>query len=134
MFIPDGQRPHEVMFLFISPVFAYDMLFGPARLALSVAHVPYAEVLAFALVLVVSGIIGLVGCALRTRAAWWDVGIRLEGGALVFGAGGLLLFTYVIGDVSHWQGSSYKFLGAWTAANVWRSVQCVRAIRASKGA
>lgn len=133
MFLSDGQRPHEVMFLFISPVFAYDMLFGPAALALRVAHVPYVEVLTFVTILATSGIIGLVGCALRTRAAWWDVGIRLEGSALFFGAGGLLLFTYVIGDVSHWQGSSYKFLGTWTVANVWRAVQCLRAIRASKG-
>lgn len=120
------------MLLALAPVFAYDMIFGESGRGLHASGLPIWEIHTFATVLALSGIVGLVGCFARERAKWWSVGIRLEGGALALGAGGLLLFTYVMGTLSDWRGVGFIFTAAWTVANMWRSGQCVSDVRRSQ--
>lgn len=123
-----GQRPHEIMLLFLAPIFAYQIVFSPAT-GSATSVMPRWEVLLFALVLAVSGVVGLVGCVLRESIRWYELGLAVEGGALTLGAGGLLLFTGVLGDVTNWRGIGWLFTGAWFCANIWRGIQCVRELR-----
>ena len=115
------------MLLVLAPIFSYSMLFSP-RAPRSTVLIPAWETTLFAVVLGLSGIVGILGYVLHVIPKTFDIGLRVEGGAMALGAGGLLIFTGILGHVTNWTGVAWPFTGAWFVANVWRAVQCFREV------
>lgn len=122
------QRPHEIMLFVLAPIFTYQLIFGtPSDNVLSL---PHWEVVTFASTLFISGFGGLLGCVLRALRRWYHVGLLLETGALMLGAGGLFFFLPPLIRTTHWHGVGWLFTAVWLIANVWRAVQCINDIGA----
>jgi len=119
------HRPHEQLLLAYGTFSGAIYLLGAPPPSSLVAVIPHWLVLLWSAGLVVSGVVGLIGC-------WWRGarGLQLEQGGMLVGAGSLLI--YVV--------SAFTFAGPralfaagvvlmWAAANVWRAVQCHRDLR-----
>lgn len=122
------QRPHEIMLFVLAPIFTYQLIFGTP--SPDVLGLPHWEVATFASTLFVSGFGGLLGCTLRALKRWLHVGLLVEAGALLLGAGGLFFFLPPLIHTTHWRGVGWVFTAVWLIANVWRAMQCLNDIMA----
>jgi hypothetical protein len=113
------HRPHEQLLLAYGALSGAVFLAGAPEPAGIAAVMPGAVVTLWAVGMVVSGVVGLVG-------NWWrgERGQVLEAGGLLVGAGSLLIYAATAVAAA---GTRAMFpagiILAWFAANLWRAVQ-----------
>jgi hypothetical protein len=115
------QRPHEVLLLAVSVLVGAAYLLGSPPAASVAALIPRWEIKAWAVGLLLSGLLGLV-------AIWrWrdiELALRLELGAMLSGAGALLIYVVAVFTAAALSGLlAGGITAAWMAANVWRAWQ-----------
>jgi|GEM_PF-2166827 len=114
------NRPHELLLLLLSILWGGVALFAPTPDGL-VSRLPGWLTILAAGALLSSGTIGLVGCLWRTTV---EVGLGLELGAMLIGAGGLLLSGYAVLRYGEGGGTvTAVFMSVWIVANMWRAMQ-----------
>jgi hypothetical protein len=123
------HRPHEQLLLAYGTFSGAIYLLGAPPPTSLAAVTPHWLVLLWSAGLVISGVVGLVGCWLRAER-----GLRLELGGMMVGAGSLLI--YVV-SVFAFAGPRALFaggvVGMWAAADLWRAWQCHRDLREIRG-
>lgn len=120
------HRPHEQLLLAYGTVAGAVYLLSQApEPASTAALMPSWIVTLMSAGLVVSGVVGLVGCYMLGER-----GLRLEQGGMLIGAGALVVY----GAAAFAVAGSRAVLGggvllAWALANLWRAGQCHRDLR-----
>lgn len=126
------HRPHEVLLLAVSVYLGVIYAVGAPPPGSLSALLPLWIFKTWAVVLLLSGVFGLVGCFWPWRA---DVGLEVERGALVMQTGGLLLYTAVVFTFAGWPAMAAGAITvAWAIANGVRAAQVTRLLRPLKGA
>jgi hypothetical protein len=120
-------RAHEFVLLALSLLLGVTYLLGAPPPQSAAATMPHWLVTAWAAGLAVSGLAGLLSAAV---IRWRDTSLMLEAGAMLIGAGALVLITAAIAVYSGARG----MLGAglclgWALANLVRAEQIRREIR-----
>lgn len=116
------QRPHEVLLLVLSVVTGLSYLLGSPPPGSVVALMPHWEIRLWAATLVVSGALGLTSLWRRWRGT--EFGLRLEMGAMLIGAGALLLPSFTAFTFGGWRALlGGGILAAWCVANLWQAWQ-----------
>jgi hypothetical protein len=122
------HRPHELVLLLLSVMLGLAYTLGaPAPQSVAATMYPWV-VHAWAGLLLASGVVGLPACLVP-----WDVrlGLRLEMGAMLIGAGALIVTVAAIVSFAGVSNGSFGigFCAAWCAANLWRTAQIRRDLR-----
>lgn len=128
------RRPHELLLLVYGGFIGATTLARQGEGAVAVTF-PRAVVAVWALGLLGAMVLGVTGSYWRGEPA---VGLQIEMGAMLVGAGAALLYAFaVIAAIGGWQGwISGGLLCAWTVANLWRAAQIaadLRGIRVAGG-
>lgn len=122
------HRPHELLFLALSSLFgvAYTLAAPPPQSV--AATMPGWTVRIWAIGLLVSGVSGLASTLLPLRL---DRGLSVELGAMLIGAGALVVTTTAILSSAGLSRGSFGvgFCSAWALANLWRAFQIFRDLR-----
>jgi hypothetical protein len=125
--ITGRHRPHELLLLAVSIPIGLSYVFGAPPPGSVAALIPAWEVRIWAWLLLFSGLVGLVSSSWGRDARF---ALRLEAGAMLLGAGALLIYTVAVFQLGTWRG---LFAGgitvAWMAANLWRALQIRRDLR-----
>lgn len=115
------DRPHELLLLALSLFSGISYLLGAPPPGSITALMPAWEIHAWAAGLLVSGLIGLIGCWWRGNRA---LGLGLELGAMLIGSGALLLYSVAAFALGGWRALFAGGIGvAWMAANLLRAGQ-----------
>lgn len=124
------HRPHELALLAVSAVLGAAFLLAAPPPTSVASQMPHPYVVAWATGLMVSGVVGLVGCLARLPSRR---GLLLELGGMLIGAGALLTVLVEVFAFAGWRGLfSGGFVAAWIAANlmrVWQIRQDLRQLR-----
>jgi hypothetical protein len=119
------QRPHEVLLLAFAVVIGIAYQIGSPPPESIAAHMHHWQVRLWSIGMMLSGIIGLAGL-------WWpdrQLGMQFEAGAMLLGAGALLIVTaaaFALGAKGIFGGG---FSAAWFMANLVRAGQIWRELR-----
>lgn len=118
------HRPHQIAFLALSVLFGLAFTFGAPPPQSVAALMPQWLVALWAVGLLLSGVLGLVGIAAIRRV---QTGLLLEVASMLLGAGALTIVTFAVFAYSGWKG----FFGgglcvAWAVANLVRAGQIRR--------
>lgn len=118
------HRPHELLLLAVSVVLGAAYLLGSPPPASIASLMPRWVVDVWAAGLVVSGVAGLVGCFWRQDIV---LGLGLEMGGMLIGAGAILIYCVAVIAVTGLAGAfTASLTGAWMAANLIRAGQIRR--------
>lgn len=121
------HRPHELALLVVSAVLGAAFLLAAPPPTSVASQMPHPYVVAWAAGLLVSGVVGLIGCLAPVAAAR---GLLLEVGGMLVGAGALLTVLVEVFAFAGWRGLfSGGFVAAWIAANLVRVWQIRRDLR-----
>lgn len=114
------SRPHELLLLAYGAIIGAVTLLGE-RSSIALASPTWA-VYAWSIGLVISGVLGIGASLWRTALVR---ALEIERGALLIGAGAILLYSgYILTVGSGWdQVVGAGMVAAWGAANIWRSWQ-----------
>lgn len=119
------QRPHEVLLLALSVVIGVAYFLGSPAPGSLAALIPHWEIIAWAVGLIISGALGLVGCLLYHRDL--ETGLRLEFSAMLMGAGANLIYAFAVFSLGGWRALvAGGMTVAWVSANLWRCRQIRR--------
>jgi len=121
------HRPHEIAFLLFSLMVGVAFTLGTAPPQSVAATMPEVTVRVWAIGLLVSGVVGLAAVLppLDVRLS-----LQLEAGAMLIGAGALLVVTVAVFNYAGLRGLfGGGFCAAWLAANLVRAVQIHRDLR-----
>jgi hypothetical protein len=118
------RHPHELLLLAVSVLTGVAYLLGAPRPGSVDALLPHWQVTAWACALLASGLLGISG-VLWPR---YDLGLALEGGAMLIGAGGAGMYLICVLAINGWNALlSGGVVAAWAGANLWRAGQ-IRAV------
>lgn len=120
------HRPHELVFLGLSVLLGATYLLGAPPPASVVALMPHWVVLLWAAGLAFSGLVGLL--ALLVFGRWLESSLMAEAGAMLVGAGALVLLDAATISVAsiHTSVFGIGFVLAWALANLVRVAQIRR--------
>lgn len=122
------HRPHEMVLLLFSAMIGFaDTLGAPPPQSVA-AVMPGWYVKVWAVGLLVSGVVGLLGILLPLRP---DRGLWVEFGAMLIGGGALIITTASIVQYAGLAKGAFGagFCAAWALANLWRAGQIWRNLR-----
>lgn len=115
-------RPHEMLLLAVSIIIGLAYLLGAPPATSLAALIPRWELHAWAIGMLTSGILGLLGTLWQRRDL--PRGLALEAAGLLIGSGALLLYLAAILRVAGPAGlSAGGIVAAWMLANLWRTAQ-----------
>lgn len=125
------RRPHELLLLLFSLLIGLAYTLGSPPPQSVAASMPEWNVRLWAVGLLVSGAVGLAGAVLPLRL---DRGLWAEFGAMLIGAGALLMATAAIFQYGGIARGSFGagFCLAWMLANLWRALQILRDLREAR--
>lgn len=130
--ITGRRRPHEVMLIVLSLVWGVLGVFGAPEPDSLVAQVASWLVVAWSVLLLLSGMLGVTGIAWRGEMYR---GLVLEQASMMSGAAATLIYAYALFSLPGWTGKFVAFLvSVWTAANLWRALQIRADLRAIRDA
>ena len=116
-----AHRPHEQLLLAVSLGWGAACLLGAPPPGSVVTLLPRWEVVAWTVLLLVSGVVGLVGCWWRGHIA---TGLGLELAGMLFGAGATIVYVTGVVAATGVRGLfPAVIVAAWSAANLWRAAQ-----------
>lgn len=120
------RRPHEQLFLAFGALSGAVYLIGAPPPASVAALMSPLLVKAWAGGLVLSGVVGLLGCWMHPSGR----SLRLEQGGMLIGAAALLVYTTAAFSLAGWRALfGGGIAAAWTVANLTRAWQADRDIR-----
>lgn len=126
--IAGRHRPHELVLLGLSLTSGLAYLLGAPPPQSAAAQMPPWLVAVWAAGLAVSGGVGLASVLLLRR--WRDAALLAEAGAMLIGAGALVLLVAAIIAVAGMKGTfGIGFCAAWSLANVARAWQLRKELR-----
>jgi hypothetical protein len=115
------QRPHEVLLLVVSVLVGVAYLLGSPPAASVAALIPRWEIHVWAVVMLASGGVGLISIR---RWGVPGLALSLELGAMLAGAGGLLVYVVAIFLAAGPSGLLAGGITAgWLCSNLWRAWQ-----------
>jgi hypothetical protein len=118
------HRPHEMTFLLLSIMLGLAYTLGAPPPQSVAAAMPLAIVHLWAAGLLASGVVGLAAILLPLEMR---LSLRLEQGAMLIGAGALLITTAAVFSAAGWRGLfGGSFAACWMAANLIRALQIRR--------
>lgn len=120
------HRPHEQVFFAFGALVGLTYVLGAPAPTSIVSLMPYALVLVWAIGLVTSGVVGLIGCWLSPSV----MALRLEQGGLLINTGSLVVYTTGAFAVAGWRALFAAGLAAaWGLANLVRTWQANSDVR-----
>lgn len=116
-----GQRPHELLLLVLSVITGVTNLIAPPP-GSPMTALPDPMRISWAFGMILSGLAGLLGCLWRWNA---ERGLLIEQGAMLLGAGMLLILWAAITALIDWRRGllSAGTILFWMVANLWRAAQ-----------
>ena len=121
------HRPHELMLLAVSVILGVAYILGAPQPGSLAESLPGWMFTGWALVMLASGTLGLIGCFWRDA----DLGMEIERGAMVMQAGAIVLYTSGLFAYAGTRAlASGGIAAVWAGANAWRAVQITRDLRA----
>lgn len=121
------HRPHELALLAVSAVLGGAFLVAAPPPTSVASQMPHPYVVVWASGLLVSGVVGLIGCLARLPSRR---GLLLEMGGMLIQAGALLIVLAAVIAFAGWRGLfSGALIAGWVAANLVRVWQIRRDLR-----
>lgn len=125
LYIAGRARPHELFLLAVSAVTGVAYLVGVPPSTSLLAVVPIWQIRIWAVLMLASGIVGLLGSFYSRRHV--EFGLQLEAAGMLMGSGAVLLLAAAAFTYAGWRslgvGLTY---GSWAAANLYRAWQIRR--------